>query len=181
MTQTYMAFLRAINVGGHTVTMERLRGLFTELGLGAVRSYIQSGNVFFTTDETDRAALTARIERHLEAALGYAVPTVLCTVAEVEAIVDADPFAGVEVTPEVRLCVLFLSEPLPAELTPPVSSPKGDWDLVGTIGPAAFVVMHLRNGRPGGNPAALFGKTYPGTATARFFHTTVKILAAAKK
>ena len=181
MTQTYMAFLRAINVGGHTVTMERLRGLFGELGLEGVRTYIQSGNVFLTTEETDRAALTARIERHLEAALGYAVPTELCTVGEVEAIVDADPYAGVEVTPEVRLCVLFLSEPLPDGLTPPVSSPKGDWDLVGATDRAAFLVMHLRNGRPGGNPAGLFGKAYPGTATSRFFHTTVKILAAAKK
>ncbi|MFD9123296.1 DUF1697 domain-containing protein [Kitasatospora sp. NPDC059571] len=181
MTQTYIAFLRAINVGGHTVTMERLRGLFEELGLARVRSYIQSGNVFFDTEEEDRAALTARIERHLEAALGYAVPTVLCTVAELEAVVAADPFAGIEVTPELRLCVLFLSEPLPEALAPPRSSPKGDWDLVGAQPKAAFVVLHLRGGRLGGNPATLFGKAYTGTATSRFFHTTVKILAAAQK
>ena len=44
---TYIALLRGINVGGHTVKMERLRGLFGELGLERVRSYIQTGNVFF--------------------------------------------------------------------------------------------------------------------------------------
>ncbi|MEV8093462.1 DUF1697 domain-containing protein [Kitasatospora sp. NPDC085879] len=181
MTQTYIAFLRAINVGGRTVTMQRLRELFGELGLAGVRTYIQSGNVFFETDEADRAALTARIEEQLEQALGYPVPTVLCTLGELEEVVAADPFAGIEVTPELRLCVLFLSEPLPAELTPPVSSPKGDWELVGALPKAAFVVLHLRGGRMGGNPATLFGKAFAGTATSRFFHTTVKILAAAKK
>ncbi|MEV6206801.1 DUF1697 domain-containing protein [Kitasatospora sp. NPDC051914] len=181
MTQTYIAFLRAVNVGGRTVRMERLRELFGELGLQDVRTYIQSGNVFFTTGGEDRAALTARIEEHLEQALGYAVPTVLCTVDELAAVVDADPFAGIEVTPELRLCVLFLSEPLPEELAPPTASPKGDWELVGALPYAAFVVLHLRDGRMGGNPATLFGKAYAGTATSRFFHTTVKILAAARK
>ena len=48
MTQ-YIALLRGINVGGHTVRMEDLRPLFEELGLENVRTYIQSGNVFFGT------------------------------------------------------------------------------------------------------------------------------------
>jgi uncharacterized protein (DUF1697 family) len=181
MAETYIAFLRAVNVGGRTVKMERLRELFTELGLRDVRTYIQSGNVFFTSDATDRAALTRRIEQHLEAVLGYAVPTMLRTVAEVEQLVEADPFAGVEVTPEVRLCVVFLSEPLPADLELPLRSPKGDWDILDATPGAAFVVMHLRNGRLGANPAAVLGRSYPGHGTARFFHTTAKILAAAKK
>ncbi|GAA2144513.1 hypothetical protein GCM10009760_32100 [Kitasatospora kazusensis] len=178
---TYIAFLRAVNVGGRTVKMEPLRALFAELGLRDVRSYIQSGNVFFGTDETDRAALTARIEQHLESALGYPVPVMLRTVAEVEELVAADPFAGIEVTPELRLCVVFLSEPLPADYVFPVHSPKGDWDILGATPGAAFVVMHLRNGRLGANPAAAFPKSYGGQGTARFFHTTVKILAAARK
>ncbi|MER5638543.1 DUF1697 domain-containing protein [Kitasatospora sp. NPDC002227] len=178
---TYIAFLRAVNVGGRTVKMERLRALFTELGLGGVRSYIQSGNVFFTTDETDRAALTRRIEEHLAAALGYDVPVMLRTVEEVEELVEADPFAGVEVTPEVRLCVVFLSEPLPADFAFPVRSPKGDWEILSATPGAAFTVMHLKDGRLGGNPAAAFPKSYRGSGTSRFFHTTVKILAAARK
>ncbi|WP_405017085.1 DUF1697 domain-containing protein [Kitasatospora sp. NBC_00070] len=180
-TTTYIAFLRAVNVGGRTVKMERLRALFAELGLGEVRSYIQSGNVFFSTAGTDRAALTARIEQHLEQALGYAVPVLLRTVDEVAELVGADPFAGVEVTPEVRLCVLFLSEPLPAELELPIRSAKGDWEIIGATPGAAFTVLHLRGGRMTTNPATTFPKSYRGHATSRFFHTTVKILAAARK
>jgi len=41
----YIALLRGINVGGHTVRMEALRPLFEELGLRNVRTYIQSGKV----------------------------------------------------------------------------------------------------------------------------------------
>ncbi len=180
-TTTYIAFLRAVNVGGRTGKMEPLRALFAELGLDDVRSYIQSGNVFFTTDETDRAALTGRIEQHLEQALGYAVPVMLRTVEEVAKLVESDPFAGIEVTPEVRLCVVFLSEPLPADLEFPVRSPKGDWEIVSATPGAACTVLHLRDGRMNTNPATMFPKSYRGQGTSRFFHTTVKILAAARK
>jgi uncharacterized protein (DUF1697 family) len=180
-TTTYIAFLRAVNVGGRTVRMERLRELFAELGLGEVRSYIQSGNVFFSTAEADRAALTARIEHHLEQALGYAVPVMLRTVDEIAELVGSDPFAGVEVTPEVRLCVVFLSEPLPAGMEFPVRSPKGDWEIIAATPGAAFTVLHLRGGRMTTNPATTFPKSYRGQGTSRFFHTVVKILAAARK
>ena len=71
----YIALLRGINVGGHQVKMDALRGHFADLGLANVGSYIQSGNVFFDSDEADRYALQARIEDRLRAALGYAVPT----------------------------------------------------------------------------------------------------------
>ncbi|WP_030247421.1 DUF1697 domain-containing protein [Streptomyces sp. NRRL S-350] len=194
-TTTYIAFLRAINVGGRTVRMERLRALFAELGLANVRSYIQSGNVFFTTDEpTDepaagpaaaptagpaRAALTRRIEEHLEQALGYPVPVMLRTVDEVAAMLAAEPFRGVEVTPDVRLVVALLSEPLPAGFPLPRRSPKGDVEVVGADPGAAYVVVHLQNGK--WVTKDMFGKAYQGSATSRFWHTMEKILAAARK
>ncbi|MFJ3787163.1 DUF1697 domain-containing protein [Kitasatospora sp. NPDC090091] len=179
-TTTYIAFLRAVNVAGRTVKMERLRALFGELGLDGVRSYIQSGNVFFSTDEPDRAALTRRIEEHLEEALGFPVPVLLRTVEEVEAVLAAEPFAGIEVTPDVRLVVNFLTEPLPADFPVPYTSPKGDYEVIGADAGTAYVVVHLRDGRWNA-PANLFGKSYRGSATARFLHTTAKILAAARK
>ena len=81
----YIAFLRAINVGGHTVKMDALRELFEALGFEQVETFIASGNVIFETTETDTAALERRIETHLQAALGYAVATFLRSDAEVAA------------------------------------------------------------------------------------------------
>ena len=53
----YIAFLRAINVGGHTVKMDRLREIFESLGFANVETFIASGNVVFETTAGDTAAL----------------------------------------------------------------------------------------------------------------------------
>src|SRR3954454_15037707 len=107
---TWVALLRGVNVGGHTLKMGALKALFADLGLERVRSYIASGNVFFDTpDSEDRAALTARIEQHLEAKLGWPCAVMLRTVEELEAVVAGDPFAGIEKTDDNRFYVLFLA------------------------------------------------------------------------
>src|SRR5215831_10877586 len=88
---------------GHQVKMDRLRTLFGELGFEQVRSYIQTGNVFFGSKEQDRRALRTKIEEHLQTSLGYAVATCLRTREELEALVSLDPFHGIQVTPDMRL------------------------------------------------------------------------------
>lgn len=173
-----MAFLRAINVGGHTVKMDYLRSLFTDIGFTNVRSYIQTGNIFFETPSTDRVALTELIERHLETTLGYEVITALRTVEEVEAVIELDPFKNVAVTPDIRLCVAFISQPLPT-LELPHHSPKGDADILSYTDGEVFVVARIINGKPG-NLTAYLEKTFGVSATVRFFGTTIKILEAAK-
>lgn len=176
---TTIAFLRAINVGGRVVKMERLRQLFTELGLEDVRTYIQSGNVFFTTPDEDRALLAVRIETHLHQKLGYEVPVMLRTIEEVEAALTLDPFRDVEITDEVRLCIAFISSPLPETLVLPHASPKGEIEILATTDGEVFAVVHQQAGRPG-NPGAYIEKTFKVKATVRFWGTTAKILVAAK-
>jgi uncharacterized protein (DUF1697 family) len=63
----YVAFLRAINVGGHIVKMDQLRKLFTQLGFTDVETFIASGNVLFTSPSKSGPALEKKIEKHLEA------------------------------------------------------------------------------------------------------------------
>lgn len=176
---TYIALLRGINVGGHTVKMEQLRGLFSELGFGRVRSYIQTGNVFFESGEQDTQALRAAIERHLRAALGYEVATCLRTIDGLEQLVAHDPFKGIAVTPEMRLAVSFLAEPAAIELPVPYLTPDGAYELIEMTPTELFVVWHLQNGRPG-NSYGLLEKHIRVPATTRFWHTTAKILAAAR-
>jgi uncharacterized protein (DUF1697 family) len=92
--QRYLAFLRAINVGGHTVKMDRLRDLFAQLGLTDVATFIASGNVVFEAPAANPRTLEGQIEAHLRAALGYEVATFLRTPAELAAIARYQPFAG---------------------------------------------------------------------------------------
>ena len=111
----YIAFLRAINVGGHTVKMDQLRKLFAELGLSNVETFIASGNVIFETDEKNAQALEKRIEGHLRTSLGYEVETFLRTAAELAAIADYKPFPASELEADGNmLYVGFLAAP-PAE------------------------------------------------------------------
>ncbi len=176
---TYIAFLRGINVGGHTVKMERLRAHFAELGLANVRTYIQSGNVFFETEQTDRRTLTQTIEQHLHSVLGYDVPVFLRSIPELEQILAIDPFRSMDVTPDMRLCITFTADAIANDLALPLYSAKRDMAVVHTTDQEAFVVWYLINGRP---PAAsgILDKALGSKTTTRFLHTTAKILQAAK-
>jgi uncharacterized protein (DUF1697 family) len=174
----YIALLRGINVGGHVVKMERLRELFAELGLTNVRTYIQTGNVFFETEQTGRESLAQTIEQHLYEALGYKVPVFLRTLGEFAEILALDPFKHLEVTPDMRLCVVFTDQTIPATLDLPLRSPKNDMEIIHTTEHEAFMVWYIINGRP---PAAYNFKVLGERTTSRFFHTAGKILQAAKK
>lgn len=106
----YATFLRAINVGGRTVTMDVLRGIFNNLGFKNVQTYIQSGNVIFETAENETAALESRIAARLESELGYAVPAFIRTGPELAAIAQNWPFDQVKTADHV-LYVSFLQGP----------------------------------------------------------------------
>jgi len=93
----YIALLRAINVGGHVVKMDRLRTLFEELGFSDVSTFIASGNVLFETPSKDVAAIATQIEEHLMQALGYDVVTFIRTPKQVEKIAELQPFPATEV------------------------------------------------------------------------------------
>jgi uncharacterized protein (DUF1697 family) len=90
----YIAFLRAINVGGHLVKMDQLRKHFEALKFTKVETFIASGNVIFESPSTDTAALEQRVEKHLKKTLGYDVGTFIRTCAEVNAIARHSPFAA---------------------------------------------------------------------------------------
>lgn len=104
-----VALLRAINVGGRTVRMERLREIFTGMGFSGVETFIASGNVIFESTEPGGTALEAKIEQGLRTALGFEVTTFIRTPAELARIVASDVFAANELAvPTASLYVGFL-------------------------------------------------------------------------
>ena len=104
--QKYAAFLRAINVGGHTVKMDALRGLFEALGFAGVETFIASGNVIFEAQSDDASALEREIETHLRENLGYEVATFIRTLPELTDIAHCQPFPAAD----AGLYVAFLAE-----------------------------------------------------------------------
>jgi uncharacterized protein (DUF1697 family) len=179
LKERYIAFLRGVNVGGRFVKKDVLSGVFGDAGLAGVRTHIASGNVSF--DEPARAnrdALARKLEKRLLEAAGYEIPVFLRTAREVERTLRLDPFKGVRVTPGMRPCIIFVSQPLPAGAEIPYRCPKGAFELLRATPGEVFAFVYSRDGQPG-NPGAYLEKTYGIKVTVRFFNTTAKILAAA--
>lgn len=109
-----VAFLRAINVGGRTVSMAALRQLFAEMGFAGAETFIASGNVIFRAVVEEEAVLARQIERHLEKALGYEVGVFLRTETEVAAVAAYAPFPPEQLAGAAALNVAFLTQPLNA-------------------------------------------------------------------
>jgi uncharacterized protein (DUF1697 family) len=122
------AFLRAINVGGHTVTMAKLRGIFEDLGFDDVETFIASGNVIFSSPSKSIAALERKIEDRLQDSLGYQVVTFIRTAPEVVAIASYRPFPEVQIRSAGASCVGFMAQPLDAAARRSLAALKSEID-----------------------------------------------------
>ncbi len=106
----YVALIRAINVGGNSpVRMSDLRKRFESLGLQGVVTYIQSGNVVFSTEEKDKDRLSRTIEAGLSDLMGRGVKVFLLTPQKLEKAAAENPFDPARLDKEQRCHLMFLS------------------------------------------------------------------------
>lgn len=124
----YIAFLRAINVGGHTVKMDHLCQLFESLGFSNVETFIASGNVVFETAAKNAKTLESKIEKKLRAALGYEVTTFIRTDAELADVAMYKAFSASALGAATAFNIIFLAEPLDAKAKQKVMALKNDID-----------------------------------------------------
>jgi len=110
-----VAMLRGVNLGGHNkISMETLRAICGSLKLKNAKTYVQSGNVVFTTDEPNPGALAKRIEDAIEKKLAFRPAVILRTAAEMRDVVKRNPFAKRKFEP-AKLAVMFLLEEISLE------------------------------------------------------------------
>ncbi len=129
--QPHVALLRGINVGGrNAVPMKALAACVEAGGYTEVRTYIQSGNVLFSTDASDARAMESDLERRIEKQFGFPVPVVVRSFAEMAKTVQSAPagFGGTD----HRCDVIFLKHPLTADdafaaLPEPVAGVDQSW------------------------------------------------------
>lgn len=124
----YIAFLRAINVGGNTVKMDALCAPFEAAGFEEVKSFIASGNVIFEAERGTPASLEKKIESALADALGYRVDTFLRTPVELAAIAQCSPVPAALRAEAVALNVGFLKAPLTADAQKSLKAMETDID-----------------------------------------------------
>ncbi|CAN5367741.1 DUF1697 domain-containing protein [soil metagenome] len=95
----FVAFLRAVNVGGRFVKMADLRAGLEREGLAEVSTHIQSGNVLFTSPARSTVKLEGRLEQSLASICGFTVDTMVRSAGELAQVVTSgntlpDPFGG---------------------------------------------------------------------------------------
>lgn len=166
-----VAFLKAINVGGHVVKMDRLRDLFSGLKFQNVETFIASGNVIFETKAAPDAKLEQKIEKHLEAALGYEVGTFVRSLDEIVAINAYQPFSKQGFV----LNVAFMREPLGARAVEQVKTLVSEVDDFHVYGREAYWLCQIRSS-DSKFPAKKFEKVV-GSVTWRNINTIVRLAA----
>lgn len=110
--QTYISFLRGINMTGHnSMKMNDLEQLYIDLGFSKVETYIQSGNVIFSSDDDlEIPDLTSKIEREILEKFKYQIPVMVRTIDEIEKYTSLNPFLEVTNFDPSKMAVLLLHE-----------------------------------------------------------------------
>jgi uncharacterized protein (DUF1697 family) len=146
---SHVALLRGINVGGRNkVPMADLREVVTSLGHTGVSTYIQSGNVLFSTADTDNAKLATALESAIEDRFGIWSSVVVLSRDELAQVLAANPYPD---EPNPRMVhVVFLNAEPSADLLGRLSAAesavtaKGSRDTVQAAGQALF--LHTPDG-----------------------------------
>ena len=107
----YISMLRGINVSGQKkVKMDDLRAIYESLGFHNVITYIQSGNVIFECQNTNKTELKEKIEKSIEEKFEFQVPVEIRTERELENILNNSPFGPIDLADEgTKYLVTFLS------------------------------------------------------------------------
>ncbi|HTW31069.1 MAG TPA: DUF1697 domain-containing protein [Candidatus Sulfotelmatobacter sp.] len=106
----FISMLRGVNVGAHNrIKMDALRTCYESLGLANPRTYVQSGNVIFQTEEKNGAKLTKKIQDAIEKTFGFRPEVILRSAEEMRNALTANPFAKRNDVEPGKLLVTFLS------------------------------------------------------------------------
>ena len=169
----YVAFLRAINVGGHTVKMDYLRSLFEGAGFANVETFIASGNVIFDSKSKSTKTLERTIESALEENLGYKVATFIRSVSELAAVARYKPFTDCDADGNV-LFISFIADTPADESKQRLLSFVTEADDFHIYGREVYWLRRKRLAESD-FPAAKFEKALGMPATMRNANTIVKI------
>jgi uncharacterized protein (DUF1697 family) len=177
----YVALLRGINVGGNNlIKMLDLRSSFAKMGFADVETYIQSGNVVFSSKQTDKRKLTAMIEKALSDAFGYESRVVVISGSDLERVVAQAPkgFGGDAAL--YRYDVLFVREPLTAAEALAEVNPKPGVDTA-HAGDHALYFRRLVSKAAQSNLTKMGQRQMYKNITVRNWNTTMKLLGMIRK
>lgn len=175
----YLALLRGINVSGQKIIkMEDLRKRMGDAGYNNVKTFIQSGNVIFESNEKSKAKLASAFEAFLMKEYGYEVTVFVVDKKDIEAAIDNNPFTEGRTEEEAgfkKLYVTFLSgEPAADNMEKLRQAPIGQ-DEIGVIGNVLYFKLFSKASDSKLSNSLIENKLKL-RATTRNWNTTLKLL-----
>ena len=168
----YVALLRGINVGGHSsLPMQDLRDILAALGCEGIKTYIQSGNGVFRSDD-DRELLSSKIEGAVDEKFGFTPRVLLLTIDDYQSILAANPFPDAVDDPR-SLHVSFLSGKPPEPDLPSLNALKSPTERFELLANAFY--LHAPDGIGRSKLAAKVEKCLGVGATGRNWRTATKL------
>jgi uncharacterized protein (DUF1697 family) len=132
----YVALLRSVNVAGHgRIAMDELRASFDALGYTDVTTYIQTGNVLFSTGSKSQAGISSAIEQRLDQDFGDSPAVLLRSVADLRRVGSSSPFAKAGADPDGYANTKYTGTFLERRLG--VVSTTRNWNTVTKLGELA--------------------------------------------
>jgi uncharacterized protein (DUF1697 family) len=180
--QTYVAFMRAINVGGRAlVAMSDLQNAFRSAGCGSVRTYIQSGNVVFEAPPGEPAAAFRKIAGKVSPLLDADPIIIFRTLEDLQRLVKSDPFRNARRESDAKFYVTFLAaKPRPGAAFP-LRSEKEALDVIAVTGLDAFTISRPKSNRFYGFPNNFVEKELGVAGTTRNWSSLSKIVEFARR
>lgn len=144
MSETYVALLRGINVGGHhKVPMADLRTTMEKMGFEKVQTLLNSGNVIFEGTFYLKTAPEEQLSTGLEKAFGFPIPVLIRTADDIRQLIRSQPFKGVEETKDTRLYVSFLKQNPKTRIELPWTADDGSFRILSVYQKAICSVLDL--------------------------------------
>ncbi|MEB8328520.1 DUF1697 domain-containing protein [Flavobacteriaceae bacterium KMM 6897] len=173
--ETYVAFLRGINVGGHhKVPMSELKKEFRKLGFENIVTLLNSGNIIFDSTNENSSIVENQISTQLEKAFGFPIPTIVRTSEFIGDLLINNPFIDIERTKDIRLYVSFLKENNENDLKLPWKSPDNSYIIIEKRDQTIISVLDLSVSK---TPKAMeaFEQFYGKANTTRNWNTIERI------
>jgi uncharacterized protein (DUF1697 family) len=173
--------LRGVNVGGHNVfKMDALRTLYESLGFRNVESYVQSGNVVFSSEAQSLAALAKQIGDGIEKRFGFRPDLILRTPSDLKSVIARNPFARRQDLDPRKLHVMFLADNPQKEALQQIAELKTDPEELRISGRELYMYFHNGMGRSGLSLNKI-EKILSTPGTARNWNTVEKLLEMARR
>jgi uncharacterized protein (DUF1697 family) len=163
------ALLRGVNVGGRTVAMPRLRAVAESLGYGDVVTYINSGNLLFTSDK-DGTALSAELTTAIADEFGFTVDVAIRSRDQLRAAFAANPYPDGDPR---RVTIAFLTGPAAPDVEQRIAAVAVDEPFTVTD---SEIYVHYTRGLGDSVLAQRFSSVIGVSATVRNLRTVAKLV-----